>query len=169
MSSSTLERLYDEHAQSLFGFLLNFTRNEADTRDILQEVFLKLAKRPGLLEGVRDCRAFLLQLARNQAIDLMRRRSTRQRNYDQLAAETVEIFLETSNVDEETFRQALEKALSELPDDQRMVIHLKLWEEMTFDAIAEILEISGNTAASRYRYGIDKLREELRPLYKEIT
>lgn len=41
--SERIERLYDEHAQSLFAFLLNFTRNEQDTRDILQEVFVKLA------------------------------------------------------------------------------------------------------------------------------
>ena len=38
-----LERLYDDHAQSLFAFLLNLTRNVADTRDLLQELFLKLA------------------------------------------------------------------------------------------------------------------------------
>ena len=41
-----LERLYDEHAQSLYAFLLNFTRDEADTRDLLQEIFVKLARDP---------------------------------------------------------------------------------------------------------------------------
>ena len=48
-----LERLYDEHAQALFAFLLNFTRNETDTRDLLQELFVKVATRPSLLAGVR--------------------------------------------------------------------------------------------------------------------
>jgi len=55
-----------------------------------------------------------------------------------------------------------------LAGEQRAVIHLKLWEGMTFDQIADLLEISPNTAASRYRYGIDKLRQRLRPLYDEI-
>ena len=41
-----LERLYDAHAQALFAFLLNFTRDEADTRDLLQELFVKLARQP---------------------------------------------------------------------------------------------------------------------------
>ena len=54
------------------------------------------------------------------------------------------------------------------PIDQRAVVHLKLWSGLTFDAIAEMLEIPLNTAASRYRYGLDKLRERLRPLYEEI-
>ena len=104
MSLPILERLYDEHAQALFGFLLNLTRNEADTRDILQEVFLKLAKRPELLDGVREPRAFLIRLAHNQAIDLIRRHHTRQKNYEGLAAETTEIFSCLPDIDEEAFR-----------------------------------------------------------------
>jgi RNA polymerase sigma-70 factor (ECF subfamily) len=55
-----------------------------------------------------------------------------------------------------------------LPEEQRTVVHLKLWEEFTFDEIAAALGISANTAASRYRYGIDKLRARLRPFYDEI-
>jgi RNA polymerase sigma-70 factor (ECF subfamily) len=42
-ASFDLARLYDDHAQALFAFLLNFTRSEADTRDLLQELFVKLA------------------------------------------------------------------------------------------------------------------------------
>jgi RNA polymerase sigma-70 factor (ECF subfamily) len=60
------------------------------------------------------------------------------------------------------------EALGDLPPEQRAVIHLKLWEELTFEQIAEALDIPPNTAASRYRYGLDKLRERLRPLYEEI-
>ena len=52
--------------------------------------------------------------------------------------------------------------------EQRSVVHLKLWEGLTFEAIADVLEIPPNTAASRFRYGLDKLRERLRPLYEEI-
>jgi RNA polymerase sigma-70 factor (ECF subfamily) len=165
---SELERLYDDHAQALFGFLLNFTRHEADARDVLQELFLKLARHHDLLDGVAEPRAFLIRLAHNQAVDLMRRRIAREKNYDQFAAETETVFAPSLDPDESTFRQELAAALAELPADQRAVVHLKLWENMTFEAIAEALEISPNTAASRYRYGIDKMRERLRPLYEEI-
>ncbi len=167
-SESELERLYDEHAQALFAFLLNLTRHEADTRDVLQEVFLKLANRPQLLDGVLEVRAFLIRLAHNQAIDLMRRRATREKNYDQLAAESETVFAPSADHDEAAFRQTLTVALAELPAEQRAVVHLKLWEEMTFEAIGEALNISPNTAASRYRYGVDKLRDRLRPFYEEI-
>ncbi len=164
-----LERLYDDHAAALFGFLLNLTRNEADARDLLQEEFVKLAHRPDLLDNVADARAFLLRLAHNLAIDLIRRRATRRKNYDQFEADSsASAFAPATEPDTEAFRQALEKAMDDLPPEQRAAVHLKLWEGLTFDRIADVLEIPANTAASRYRYGIDKLRDLLRPLYEEI-
>jgi RNA polymerase sigma-70 factor, ECF subfamily len=168
MAPLDFEQLYDEHAQAVFAFLLNFTRHEADTRDLLQEVFVKLAHRPELLEGVRDERAFLLRLAHNVAIDLVRRRGARDKHYEQLAVETLAVFAPAARPDEGAFREALGAALGDLPADQRAVVHLKLWEGLTFEQIADLLDIPLNTAASRYRYGIDKLRERLRPLYDEI-
>ncbi len=167
MSSFSLEKIYDDHAQSLFGYLLNFTRNETDTRDLLQEIFIKLAKQPKLLDGIRDERSFLIRLAHNLAIDSMRRRGTREKNYDAFE-EIISPFAAAENPDEESFRNALSAALGELPEEQRAIVHLKLWEGQTFETIAKTLNISQNTAASRYRYGLDKLRDRLRPLYEEI-
>src|ERR1039457_777508 len=168
LRETEIERLYDGHAQPLFAFLLNLTRDEADTRDLLQEIFVKLAREPDMLAGVRDERAFLIRLAHNAAIDLIRRRGTRDRTRDQFAAEIISPFASTSDPDEQTFRAALAGALAELPPDQRAVVHLKLWERLTFEQIAGALDIPLNTAASRYRYGLDKLRERLRPIYEEM-
>lgn len=163
-----LESLYDEHAQALFAFLLNFTRNDDDTREVMQEVFLKLARRPEILRDARDQRAFLIRLAHNTAIDLMRRRRTRTEQHDRFGAIPLAQFAPTADPDDAAFRAELTSALGELPADQRAVVHLKLWEGLTFEAIAEALEIPLNTAASRYRYGLDKLRHRLRPLYEEL-
>ena len=165
---SDLERLYDEHAPGLFAFLLNFTRDENDTRDVLQEIFIKLARQPELLAVARDERAFLLRLTHNAAIDLMRRRGARSKHHEQFGAEQISMFAPASDPDEAAFRNELAAALGELPADQRAVVHLKLWAGLTFEEIAATLEIPLNTAASRYRYGLDKLRTRLRPLYDEI-
>ena len=163
-----IERLYDEHAQPLYALLLNFTRDEADTRDLLQELFVKLARHPQLLDGVREERAFLIRLAHNAAIDLMRRRGTRDQTKANFAAENISPVAPTNDPDEAVFREELALALGELPEEQRVVVHLKLWEHLTFEEIAAALEIPANTAASRYRYGLDKLRDRLRPIYEEI-
>ncbi|MFZ0827110.1 MAG: RNA polymerase sigma factor [Verrucomicrobiia bacterium] len=168
MSGPDFRRLYDEHAQALYAFLLNLTHNEADTRDLLQDIFVKLARNPELLAGVRDERAFLIRLAHNAAIDMIRRRGTRDKTREQFAAEIILPFAPASDPDGQVFGTALAAALAELPAEQRAVVHLKLWEGLTFEQIAGALDIPLNTAASRYRYGLDKLHERLRPLYEEI-
>jgi RNA polymerase sigma-70 factor (ECF subfamily) len=164
-----IERLYDEHAQPLYALLLNLTRDEADTRDLLQEIFIKLARDENLLRGVREERAFLIRLAHNAAIDLMRRRGTRDKTRENFAAVFTSPFAPANDPDEAMFRAELAAALADLPPEQRAVAHLKLWEGLTFEQIAAALELSPNTAASRYRYALDKLRSRLRPLYEEIS
>ena len=85
-----------------------------------------------------------------------------------MAQDAPQIFEASDDTDEEVFRRALSDALAELPEEQRAAVHLRLWEGMKFEEIAELLGISLNTVASRYRYAIDKLRQRLRPLYNEI-
>ena len=166
--ADNVQRLYDTHASALFAFLLSLTRNDADTRDLLQEVFVKLARQPDLLEEAREERAFLLRLAHNLAIDQMRRRQTREKTYERLGRENCPLFAPSADPDEAAFRSMVSEAMDELPAQQRAVLHLKLWAGLTFEEIAATLDIPPNTAASRYRYGLDKLRHLLRPLYDEI-
>jgi RNA polymerase sigma-70 factor (ECF subfamily) len=168
MPPGELDRLYGDHASALFAFLLNFTRDENDTRDVLQEVFTRLASRPLLLQGVVDVRGFLLRLTHNLAVDTIRRRASRRRTQDALAQEPAALFEPESHPDQAVVQRQIEQALAELPPEQRAVLQLKVWEGLTFDAIAGLLDIPLNTAASRYRYAMDKLRPRLRPLYDEI-
>lgn len=163
-----LERLYDAHAPALFAFALSLTHRDADSRDLLQDLFVKLARHPALLDGVDDERACLLRWMRNAAVDLFRRRQSREHLGETLAEQTTSPFAPAPDPDDQAFRNALTEALFELPEEQRTLLQLKLWEGMTFDAIAKVLGIPLNTAASRYRYGLDKLRHRLRPLYEEL-
>jgi RNA polymerase sigma-70 factor (ECF subfamily) len=163
-----LARIYDEHADALFAFLMHLTRDVAETHDALQEVFLKLARRPDLLAGVGDERTFLLRVAHNAARDRFRRQAVRRENEARFADETSRVFLPAETPDEQIFREAVAGAVAVLPEEQRAVVHLKLWEGLTFDEIGVVLGIGLNTAASRYRYALDKLRTRLRPLHQEL-
>jgi RNA polymerase sigma-70 factor (ECF subfamily) len=167
-SAPDLARIYDEHAQALFAFVLNFTRSEDETREVLQEVFLKLARNPKILEAVKDERGFLLRLAHNVAVDLVRRRGVRSKYQEQFGAEFQAAFAPSPDPDQAAFRSELGRAMAELPAEQRAVLHLKLWEGLTFERVSAVLEIPMNTAASRYRYGLDKLRQLLRPFYEQV-
>jgi RNA polymerase sigma-70 factor, ECF subfamily len=79
-----LEEVYREHAPALFRFLIRLTGNETETRDLLQEIFVRLAKSPGILDGVAAPRSYLFRLAHRLVIDHHRREQTRQQ-YDDRA------------------------------------------------------------------------------------
>lgn len=165
-----LQQIYDEHADALYAFLLQYSRQETAVHDALQELFLKLARRPSLLENAREPRAFLLGMALNTFRDGARKQSTRTVYEDLAASQTPEIFEPAPFPSEEAeFRAAVAHGLERLPEEQRAIVHLKLWEELTFQQIADTLGISPHTAASRYRYALDKLRDLLRPFHSETS
>lgn len=159
-----LAEIYDTHAGAVIAFLRNLTRNEADARDVTQEIFCRLARDPALWEKARHPRAFLLTMAYRMVVDLHRREAVREKH----ASAAGELFAPAADPDETHFRQAVAAAMASLPAEQRAVLHLKLWEALTFEEIASTLDLSPHTAASRYRYGLDKLRVLLRPVYEEI-
>lgn len=163
-----LERWYTAHADAVFAFALNLTRDAADAQDVLQEVFRRLAARDEWPEDLRSERAFLLTLTHRAVLDEARSRKRRERRHEFLAESSSDLFASTPDPDEAAFRKALSAALLELPEPQRVVAHLKLWEGWTFEEIGVFLDIPANTASSRHRYALEKLRTQLRPIYEEI-
>jgi RNA polymerase sigma-70 factor, ECF subfamily len=165
-----LEELYRDHAPALFRFVVRLTGNEADTRDVLQEIFVRLAKSPHLLDGVAAPRSYLFRMAHRLVIDRHRREKARRHYDDRAWQERGETFArpEPPGDDAEWMQKTLASSLDALPPEQKAVVVLKVWAEMTFAEIAEVLDISANTAASRYRYALDKLRDELRPLHRDL-
>ena len=166
MTDHELERLYDAHASGLFHYLVTFTKTEADARDLLQELFIKLAR--GVKTELQSEKAFLYRLAHNLAIDWLRRRKTRWDSEERLMKELADGTQVEPDPDAALLALGFADAMKTLPDEQRTIIQLKLWDGLTFEEIAEAQGIPLNTAASRYRYGLDKLRTLLRPLYEEL-
>ena len=168
MNQREVEMLYDEYAEGIHRFLLSLVRHPDDARDLLQDIFVRVARSEGFLESKTNVRAFLFKMARNAAIDRSRRLATRRRRDDSIKDETSP-FAPTADPDAEVFRNEVAQALTRLPEVQREVVYLKLWENLSFQEIAEVCSTPLATASSRYRYGIEKLRNQLDPIYREIN
>lgn len=168
MPRPELERIYDDHATSAFALFCQFTRNEADARDLLQDWLVKIGRGFDALPEVENERAYLLKIARRQAIDWDRRQQTRRKYHDAFRSELPTLFAPDTDPDRNAMRQALETAVANLPEDQREVAKLKLWDGLTLAEIADLLDLSINTVGSRYRYAIEKLREQLHPYFNEL-
>lgn len=166
MKDHNLERLYDAHASGLFHYLVAFTKTEVDARDLLQELFIRLAR--GVKMDLQSEKAFLFRLAHNLAIDWLRRRKARWDSEEQLLKELDGSGQRAADPDAALLARGFADAMNTLPDEQRTIVQLKLWDGLTFEEIADTQGIPLNTAASRYRYALEKLRTLLRPLYEEL-
>jgi RNA polymerase sigma-70 factor, ECF subfamily len=143
------EALYQAKAPELilYGRALGLSHGEAE--DVLQETFLALMQRIGAPEKPAN---YCLRAYRNRALNY--RRSLWRR----VAREFESQRWFERDAEESTSEREAMAALARLPTEQREVIVLKIWHEYTFEEIGELLEISPNTAAGRYRYGLQKLR-----------
>ncbi|MDB6167354.1 MAG: sigW 4 [Verrucomicrobia bacterium] len=151
---------FARHGPKLLLCARQWTRSLADAEDVVQDAFVRFWKGQRKLGG--EPTALLFTSLRRAAIDLARRntrRSAREMVADGGLADTEPVFEQPSNDDER--RQAIEAALQGLPAEQREVLTLKIWGELTFEQIAAALAISPNTAASRYRYALAALRDAL--------
>jgi RNA polymerase sigma-70 factor, ECF subfamily len=147
------ESLYEERAAQilLYGRSLGLSHSEAE--DVLQETFVALMQLASVPEKPLH---YCLRSFRNRALNYRRgflRRMARE-------LESTRWF--ERDPDESPEERAAMQCLERLPKDQREVILLKIWHEYTFEEIGELLEISPNTAAGRYRYGLQKMKSCLK-------
>ena len=160
----------EENGSRFLLFARQQTRSLADAEDVLQEALVKLARKveEGTFVGGEEAwPSFLYTQIRREAIDLGRKNDRRRKreetvvNDDRSLKRDIEmpLFEEGGNRDET--RRILIEGLKVLPQKFAEVINMKLWGEQTFAEIGEALGISLNTAASRYRYGIEALRKQL--------
>ena len=145
--------LYARCGAGLHRYALMVLADASDAEDAVHQVFAALVQRG--TRGLDAPEHYLRRALRNECISRLRlKRSTAPISSEQL--------LEPASAgDAPEERLALAKTLGALPPDQREVVHLKIFEGLTFNEIAELTSESINTVASRYRYAMLKLRASL--------
>lgn len=148
-----IESLYRQHGAALVLFAAAICGERSTGQDAVHHVFLRLMEQ-GRLEQIADVKAYLFTCVRNAVLNSARRR-----------ARSVAINADAAWFDapsrDYVGEARLRRALDALTEDQRQVTVLHVWGELTFAQVAEVLGISSNTAASRYRYALAKLREAM--------
>jgi RNA polymerase sigma-70 factor (ECF subfamily) len=147
------ERLYEDKAGQLVLYARALGLSFSEAEDVVQETFAALLELPEVPEQPEH---YAFRALRNRALNYRRslwRRLARE-------VESLRWFEKSEGETPEEFGAM--HCLAKLPPEQREVIVLKIWSEYTFEQIAELMEISPNTVAGRYRYGMEKLRNCLK-------
>ena len=148
--------LYDRLALRLLGAARTITDSPADAEDVVQDLFVELARGRARLAAVADLEAYVFTMLRNAV-----RRRGRRAALDRRAVATIAAGRRETGAAAELPDDALAAAVAALPEAQREVVALKIDAGLTFAEIAAVTGTSLNTAASRYRYALDKLRTTL--------
>lgn len=153
---------FERHGPRLLLCARQWTRTVSDAEDVMQEAFVRFWRHQRKLGG--EPLGLILTSMRRAAVDLARRNQRRVSRETEIGkdagdADSTPIFISTEGNNER--RKAIEEALRRLPAAQREVLVLKIWGEQTFAEIAVQLGESPNTVASRYRYALSTLRQEL--------
>jgi RNA polymerase sigma-70 factor (ECF subfamily) len=149
-----LADLYDRHAASLFRHALALAGRRADAEDLVQAVFVKLATTDPALPGVRQPASYLHRMLHTTWIDMRRRTVTGERVVAHLSPERTFAPDPAHTID-------LDRAVAELPPEQREVVVLHLVEGFSFRDVGRQTGVSVFTAAARYRLAIRRLRKTL--------
>jgi RNA polymerase sigma-70 factor (ECF subfamily) len=154
-----LEELYERHGEDLYRYLVFRLGSAQDAEDVLQEAFCRFARYDLRWRLVRNRRAFIFRVGRNEANRFLRRKLGRRENERMIATGGAPAFPAAFVAPAEPSLALLLRRAGELPAEQREAVYLKVFDGLTFKEIGSVCGVSANTAASRYRYGIEKLRE----------
>jgi RNA polymerase sigma-70 factor, ECF subfamily len=146
--------LYDRLGRSLLRVARVMLRDPTEAEDAVQDVFVGLVRYRDRLTQVQDLDAYVFTMLRYGVLRRLQRQQKEKRRLRELTR------IETAK-QEFCSADELDVALKSLPPEQREVIALKIDGGLTFAQIAEVLDVNANTAASRYRYALKKLRDLL--------
>ena len=154
-------RWIEKRGRQLLLFARQVTRSPEDAEDVVQEAILRLWNAPS--SGLEPTMPQMIRAIRWSAMDLGRRESRRQ-GRESRYRESVErlegSYFETDFASRDR-GQRVQEALAGLGQEQREVIVLRIWGGLSYVEIAAALDLSANTVASRYRYGLGNLRKRL--------
>lgn len=153
-STDALERIYEKYRKDALVLAIALLNDKSAAEDVLHNVFLSFARNIEKFKLTGSLRGYLLTCIANRARNANKAKNTQGAALD--ATEAVEDPPETIICNEQL--EQLSNAMAQLPYEQRETIMLHFQAGMTFKKIAVSLDISVNTAKSRYRYGLDKLR-----------
>lgn len=164
-TSQTWSDCYTQLAPKLVLYARQWLTSQADAEDVVQQAFVKFWRRQP--DASAEHWPLLYATVRTTALDFLRSTERRSRREQSVAATDTPWFegagtMSMGSIEQREHAEAMQEALQQLSTAQREVVVLRIWAELTFQQIAEMMGESINTVASRYRYALEALRRTMK-------
>jgi RNA polymerase sigma-70 factor (ECF subfamily) len=149
--------LTDQYQERLYRHIRRMVREHADADDVLQNTLIKVYRNIHQFGGRSSLFTWLYRIATNEALSYLsakKQRSTMEMPGDSEQADTP--------VDGDRLLQLLHKAVDQLPDKQRIVFHMRYFEEMPYEAISGILDTSTGALKASFHHAVKKIESFMR-------
>jgi RNA polymerase sigma-70 factor (ECF subfamily) len=161
-----LELLFQRHRDKIFGFIYSKVRNQELTEDLFQDTLFKIVRTLKSGKYVEEGKflPWAIRISHNLIIDFYRKNNKFKKVYDSDEFSMFDILPDDSLDAEDQMirRQRIKKVqliIEQLPEEQKEVLKMRIYEELSFQEIAEKTQVSINTALGRMRYAIINMRK----------
>lgn len=162
------EKLFHEYRDKVFGFFVDFLNNRELSRDLTQDIFVKLLQQEDALGQVQDMDGYIYQMCRNLAFDHLKKAAHQKeyRTYILGYQNGMEASINPAideKMDTDHYSYLLDQYLAKLPDQQRVIFNLSKKEGLSHKKIADKLNISPHTVRNHLHQAMKNLRSEISP------
>jgi RNA polymerase sigma-70 factor, ECF subfamily len=155
-----LEDLYQETGTQLLSYLLKRVGNRGTAEDLLQETFAAALRHPDRLRNTVSSRAYLFGIARNLSASTLRKSRV---------AEPIPLNLPAEETPDDPRLEALRMAIPRLKEEFREVLELRLTHELSYEEIADALQVPVGTIRSRLHHAVNQLRQVIRHVDTDLS
>jgi RNA polymerase sigma-70 factor, ECF subfamily len=162
------DKIIRRHQRGLWRIVYRTIKNEADTADVVQQAFIRALRSLPTFRGAASLRSWLYRIAINCALSWIRDHKrevptdvSEMAGLDQGVRSGEPSAMQLIELQDR--EAALRAAVAQLPPKQRLVLELRVFDDLSFREVAELAECSENTAKVNFHYALKRLRELMTP------
>lgn len=155
-SEAAFKILYDRHSSKMFGFIISKVRNMEVSREIFQDVFIKIHRSKHLYKGNLPVLPWIFTITRNTIFDYSKRASSVETT---VPFEELDQRITSEDQNQIELETDLKPSLLKLPNQQKLAVEMRYYDEKTFEEIAEALNTSSTNIRKIVSRGVKRLKE----------
>lgn len=157
---SAFDAIVRRHQKGVWRVVRRYVRRDADAADVTQQVFVRAFKGLASFRGAATVRSWLYRIAINCSLSWLR--DHRREQPSEIAEDTLtEMPAAPGRIASDQDGTILRAAIAQLPPKQKLVLELRVFDDLSFKEVAELADCSENTAKVNFHYAVKKLRDIL--------